>query len=136
MPQTAIRPSRLSGADGRLQVVAADVVEVDVDTVRGGLAQLLGDRAVLVVERRVEAVLLDEELDLLVGAGRADDPGGALELGDLADLAADGAGRAGDEDRVALLEGGGAQQTGVGGEAGHAEDAEVGGERARRPGRP
>src|SRR5690606_13703362 len=70
----------VEGADGRLQVVAADVVEVDVDPVRGGLPQLVADLAVLVVEGGVEAVLLHEEFDLLVGAGGADDPRGALEL--------------------------------------------------------
>ncbi|CAM5299366.1 hypothetical protein SFUMM280S_10634 [Streptomyces fumanus] len=42
--------------------------------------------------------------------------------------AAHGARGAGDEDRVALLEGGGAQQADVGGQAGHAEHAEVRGQ--------
>jgi hypothetical protein len=37
-------------ADRCLQVIAADIVEVDVDSVGRGLLQLLGDRAALVVE--------------------------------------------------------------------------------------
>lgn len=49
-------------------MLAADVVEEDVDAIRRGLGQLLGDRPVLVVERCVVAVLLDEQLGLLVGA--------------------------------------------------------------------
>ncbi len=111
-------------------MVAADVVEVDVDPVRGGGAELLPHGAVLVVERGVEAVLVDEQLHLLRRAGGADHPRGALELGELPDLAADGAGGTGDEDGVALLEGGGAQQSGVGGEPGHAQHPQV-----RREGR-
>ena len=42
-------------ADRGLEVVAADVVEVDVDAVGRRLAQQVGDAAVLVVERGVEA---------------------------------------------------------------------------------
>lgn len=61
----------------------------------------------------------------------ADDPRGALEPGDLADLAADGTRGAGHEDGVALLERADPQQTRVRRQAGHAEDAEV---RAQRRG--
>ena len=39
-PQIATRPCSRSAAERRLQVVAADVVEVDVDAVRRGLRQL------------------------------------------------------------------------------------------------
>ncbi len=111
--------------DGGFEVLAADVVEVDVDPVRCGLLQLVLDGAALVVEGGVEAVALDQLADLLVGPGRADDAGGALEPGDLADEAAHGAGGAGDEHRVALLEGGDLQEARVGREPGHAEDAQV-----------
>ncbi len=53
----ATEPER---ADGRLEVLAADVVEVDVDALGGGLPQLPPDGPVLVVERRVEAEVVDE----------------------------------------------------------------------------
>jgi hypothetical protein len=47
----------LSAPIAACQVLAPDVVEEDVDAVRRRLRQLLGDRPVLVVERRVVAVL-------------------------------------------------------------------------------
>ena len=66
---------------------------------------------------------------LLGRAGAADDPAGAQRLGDLADGAADGAGRAGDEDDVALAQAGDPGQARVCREAGHPEHAQVGGGR-------
>src|SRR3954463_521976 len=70
----------------------------------------------LVVERRVVAVLLDEQLDLLVRARAADHPAGALQLGGLADLGADDACSTRDEGGVALLDLREALQPDVGGE--------------------
>ena len=43
-PQIATRPLRPQRADRGLEVVAADVVEVDVDPIGRGLAQKLGER--------------------------------------------------------------------------------------------
>jgi hypothetical protein len=53
-------PERAERADRRLQVIAADVVEVDVDAVRRGGRELLGDGGGVVVERHVETEVLDE----------------------------------------------------------------------------
>src|SRR6185437_6530952 len=68
---------------GRVQVIGADVVEIDVDAIRRRLAQLVHDGAVPVVERGVEPDLA-EPADLLVASRAADHPPGALEPGDLA----------------------------------------------------
>jgi len=80
-------------------------------------------------ERGVEAVLLFQQLDLLVRARAADHPSGALQFGDLTDLAADRARGARDEDRVALLDLREPGQPDVRGEAGDAEHTQVGGQR-------
>ena len=63
--------AQAQGVDRRREVLAADVVEVDVDAVRRGLAQQLGDRAVVVVERGVEAELVAQPRDLLGRARRS-----------------------------------------------------------------
>ena len=117
-------------ADRGLEVLAADVVEVDVD--RSVLAQLLADRAVVVVEGGVEAELLGQPAHLLGGAGRADHLRGAEVACHLAGERADGTGRTGHEDDVALLHLRDAGQPDVRRQAGHAEDPEVGGGRDRR----
>ncbi len=111
---------------GGVQVVGADVVEVDVDAVGRGLAQLFQDRARPVVEGGVAADLA-QPADLVLAARAADHPGGALDLGDLAGHAAHRAGRAGDEHHVALFQLGDVEQAHVGGQRGHAEHAQVGG---------
>ena len=51
--------------DRRLEVLAADVVEVDVDAVRRGGRQQLGDPPVVVVEGRVEAEVAEQQRHLL-----------------------------------------------------------------------
>lgn len=118
-------------ADRGLQVLAADVVEVDVDAIgRGGL-ELLCDRAVVVVERGVEADLVQQIADLLRGSGAADDPGRAAQLGDLTDQRTHRSGRTGDEHDVAFLLLGDVDEPDVRGHAGHAGHVEVG---ARRSG--
>ena len=127
-----MRPPSRSEPDRGLEVLTADVVEVDVDAVGRRLAQLLRDRAVLVVERRVEPEVLDDVAHLLGRAGAADDPARAERLGDLADRAAHGAGRARHEDDVAGLDLRDAGQADVRREPGHPEHAEVGGCRCDR----
>jgi 6-phospho-beta-glucosidase len=112
------------------QVVAADVVEVDVDALGRGLAELAEDGGGLVVEGGVEADLA-QPADLFIAAGAADHPGGALELGDLAGHAAHRAGRAGDEHYVARLQRGDVEQADVGRQRGHAEHPQV--SRRRQP---
>ena len=121
-------PVEVEGRDGRLEVVAAHVVEVHVDTVGRRVLELTTHVAVLVVERRVEAALLGA-LHLLRRTGRTDDARRALELRDLPHERTDGTRRARDEDRVARLELGRAQQAAVRGDARHAQHAEVRGRR-------
>ena len=105
-------------------MLAADVVEVDVDPVRSSVAERVGHRPRAVVERRVETELVDEHGDLLVRAGAPDHPV-PLELGDLGGEAADGAGRGRDPHDVIGAQLGDVEQPGVRGQAGAAEDTEV-----------
>src|SRR5690606_6293020 len=113
----AVGPER---GDGGLQVVGADVVEVDVDAVRGRLLEQIAHGSPPVVERGVEAELPGHVGDLLVGSDAADDPGGALEPGELPGQAAHRAGGGRDEDHVAFLHPGDVEQPDVRGEARHA----------------
>ena len=101
------------GGEGGVEMVAADIVEIDVDALRRGLHQLLDDRAGLVVDRGVGAELAHPGA-FVRAAGRADH-GHALRLGDLDDRRADRAGRGRDEDDVALLRLGDAEQAEIGG---------------------
>ena len=112
----------------RVEGFAADVLEVDVDAVRAGLGELLAEVGVLVVDAGVEAVGADHVLALVLGAGHADHAA-ALELGDLADHLADGAGGGGYHHGFALLRLADFIQAHVGGEAGHAEHAHGGADR-------
>jgi len=89
-------------------VVAADVVEIDVDALGGDAHQRRADRLGLVVDGVVDADGLQVR-DLVGAAGRADHDV-ALGLGDLADDLADRAGGAGDEHHVPVLQGGHPQQ--------------------------
>jgi hypothetical protein len=86
-------PERLHGADRRLEVLAAHVVELDVDAVGGRLPQGLVGRRFLIVEGGVEAQLVPQEADLLPGADAADRLA-ARDPRQLPDHAADGARRA------------------------------------------
>ena len=106
-------------------MVAADVVEVDVDPVRCGFPQQLRDRACVVVERRVEAELAEQLRDLFRRA-RAPDHPVAAQLRELGDDAPDGARRRRHPDLVALTEAGHPQEARVRREAVGAEQAEVG----------
>ena len=77
------------GADGRLEMVAPDVVEVDVDAVGRSLPQQVGDATVLFVgEGRIEAEVAQQVVDLLLRARTADDAARPQGLGNLADGAA------------------------------------------------
>ena len=69
-PQSAARPCSRKRADGRLQVLAADVVEEDVDAVGRRRRELLGHRAVVVVERGGEAELPVSQAHLLRASRR------------------------------------------------------------------
>lgn len=54
----------VEGRHRGLQVVATDVVEIDVDAVGRSRRELFADVTILVVERGVEAEVLDEQAHL------------------------------------------------------------------------
>ena len=111
--------------DRRLQVVAADVVEVDVDPLRSGLLQRRQQRPGLVVDRSVESRVVQEPAHLLRTARAPDDQRRALEPGQLSRQRTDRPSRCGHEHPVPGTELSDAQQPRVGGEAGHTEDPQV-----------
>ena len=103
--------------------VAADIVEIDVDALRRRGPQRLVGRAVLVIDRGVEAEFGGQPVALVLAAGDADDVA-SLDLGDLADDRADRAGGGRDHDGLAFLGLADIEQAEIGGEAGDAVDAE------------
>lgn len=113
----------VDGLERRLEVAAADVLKVNVDALGRQPGQRVRGVLLLVVEAGVEAELLGDEVELLVGADGADD-GEALALGDLADDLADGAGGGAHEDGLAGLGFPDLVQAGPGREPGHAEGPE------------
>src|SRR5690606_7474699 len=117
-------PAHVHARQGRVQVSAADVLEIDVDAVRRGRLQRLGERLGLVVDHRVQPDLVLQPADLVVGAGGADHVA-ALDLGDLGGDRANRAGGGGDEHLLAVLQGADVQQAAVGGEAGHPQGVHV-----------
>ena len=104
---------------GRLELRPADVVEVDVDPV--GERVLRGGHVVVV---RLDPERL-QPLDLLGRPGAADHAQ-PLELRDLRGDRADGARRAGDPERLALLDAADVDEPDPGGQPGHPEHAERG----------
>lgn len=113
----------VEGLEGRLEVIAANVLKVHVNTLGcealEGVVRGLG----LVVEAGVEAKLVEDEVELLVAADGANDLD-ALSLGELADNLADSAGGGGDEDGFTLLGLADVVEALVGGHTGHAESAD------------
>src|SRR5665647_3512118 len=67
--------------DGGLEMVAPDVVEVDVDALGCSIGQALADRCRLVVDGRVETGLIQKPGGLVGAARAADDERSALEAG-------------------------------------------------------
>src|SRR5262249_16853408 len=74
----------------RFQNVAADIVEIDVDSLGRRGAQRLEHRAILVVDRGVEAEFGCQPAAFVLAAGNADHAT-TLDPGDLSDEGADGA---------------------------------------------
>ncbi|MCY1298223.1 hypothetical protein D9M70_476970 [compost metagenome] len=111
--------------------MAADILEIAVDAfgARGG--ELLGEIRSAVIDRRIEAEHVANE-SALVRTTRNADRARALDAGDLADGRADGAACGGHDDRLARLRLADRQQSCIGGEAGHAQNAERGRQRCRR----
>ena len=90
-----------------------------------------GDVLGLVVDRCVEAELVDDPAALLRPAGDPDHAA-SLDPRDLAGDAADAAGRGRDDDRLAVARTADFEHPEVGGQPRDAERAEVGGQRAKR----
>src|SRR5581483_4848922 len=103
--------------------LAADVLEVDVDALRTGLAKLPGEVAGLVVDAGVEPQLVGDVAALFGSAGDSD-RAAALDLGDLSDHRADGSGCRRDDHRLAGLGLADLEQAEVGSQARHAEPAD------------
>ncbi len=114
--------------DRTLQMVPAHVVDDGVDPVRCRLRQQLADRAVVVVEGRVETEFTGQPCDLRGRARAADDPSGAEEPGDPAHRRSDPARGGGDEQVLARPELQCAGERHIGGQARAAEDGEMGGQ--------
>ena len=106
-----------------VELLAADVVVVDVNTLRGEALQRVVGRLLLVVPSSVETELLGDVLQLGIVANTADDRQ-ALVLGQLAHQRADGTSGRGDEDGLALLGLADLKKTGVGRQSGHAQSAD------------
>ena len=124
---------RVHPAQRRFQMVAADVVEVDVDALGRGLLQRLANGRDLVVDHGVQADLVAQPARLVLGAGRAHH----VTALDLRDLGSDrtyrtGSGR--DEHLLAFLELADVQQAAVGREPRHAQGMHVDGQRQIRIG--
>jgi len=111
-----------------LEVLAADVLIVDVDALRGETGQRSSGLLSLVVEATVEAELLDDVVKLLVRAHGSNDLQ-TLALGQLADELAHGTGGRRHEDGLALLGLANVVQGRVGGQTRHTqrtqEDADI-----------
>ena len=108
--------AHLQRVQGRDEMIAADVVEVQVDAVRSRRRQALREVGP-VVDALVEAELVDEDAGLLRAAGAPDHPGSAEQPGELARGAAHRAGRGGDEHHVAFAHLARPAEPDVGGEA-------------------
>ena len=103
---------------------AADVVEVDVDTVGAEFlqfAEIVVGR--FVIESGVEAEFVGEVGDLFIRAGNADDAA-TFQFRDLSHRGADRSSGAGDNDGFARLGVADIEQAEIGGQSGHAEDAQ------------
>ena len=111
-------------------MIAADIVEIDVDALGRRLAHGVGEIARrLVVDGVVDLRHVLQPFALRLRTGGADH-GAALGLGDLADHRAHRARGGGDEHRLAVFQFTDLEQACVGGEPRHAERAQIGRERS------
>ncbi len=102
---------------------AADVLEIDVDAVRAGVGQLSREVRRAPVEAHVEAERAGD-VAAFFGVARDADHAAAFQLRDLADGGAHRAARGGHHDRFARLRLADLQESRIGGEARHPEDAQ------------
>src|SRR6516164_3224645 len=126
--------------EARLEDVAADIVEINVDAVRRRGLERLEDIAFLVVDRGIEAEFGREPAALFLAAGDTDDAA-ALDPGDLADDRTHRARGGGNYHGLAGLRLADVEQAEIGGQPGDAVHAEQIGHRldlrqfAQMPGR-
>src|SRR5439155_13896934 len=102
---------------------AADIVEINIDAFRCRGPQRLEYRAVLVIDRGIEAEFRSQPVALVLAAGDADDAA-ALYFSDLADDRPNRAGGGRDHDGLAGLRLADIEQSEIGGEPGDTVDAE------------
>ena len=112
----------------RLPHGAADVLEIDIDALRAGSRQVLGEIGRAMIDRGVETQLL-AHMPALVGAAGDADGAGAGHFGELPDQRADRAARGRDDHGLARFRLADRVQARIGREAGHAEHAEPGRDR-------
>jgi hypothetical protein len=108
----------------RLQMVARDVVEVDVDSLGCRLQEVVDDGAVPIVERRVQVQVVEQVADLGRRA-RTPDHAVTAELGDLGGQASHRAGRRRHPDNVPFAQSRGVDEPRVGSQPHPAERPEV-----------
>jgi len=109
--------------DGGLELLAADVLVVDVDAVGREALEGVDGLLLLVVEAAVEAELLDDEVELLILTDGADDSQ-ALVLGELPNELPNRTSGGGDEDGLALLGEADVVEGRVCGQTGHTKGTE------------
>ena len=115
---------RVHHRQDRVEDLAADVLEVDVDALGAGRLQVALEVARLVVDAGIEAEFLHDVVALRLAAGDAD-RAAAPGLGELADHAADRAGGGGHHDRLPGLRRADFLHAEPGRESRHAEAAQV-----------
>ena len=110
--------------NGGLQMIATNVVVVDVNAIGGCLPKQLGTRTVVIVESGVEAELTQPG-NLSVSASRTNDPRGTEQPCQLTNHRSDGSGSSRDEDGVTSLHLGGTGQASVGSEPSHSQHTQI-----------
>src|SRR5580700_10114554 len=115
----------------RVQYLSADILEVNIDTVRTGRLQTFSQIGLAMVEAGVKTKFIPNKPAFLFATGNADDPA-AFDLGDLADDRTDSARSRCDNNCLSGLWFSDVQQTGIGGETRHTEHTECVGKRDER----
>ncbi|MNM51399.1 hypothetical protein D3C81_624570 [compost metagenome] len=114
----------IQAAEHGIKNVAADIVEVDVDTFRAFTLEAFEDILGLVVNDAVEAQFVFQVLTFLFAPGDPHHPA-TFELGNLSGNAAHGTGGSGEHHGFTFLGSADVEQGEVGGHAGHAQGGQV-----------
>jgi len=113
-----VRPHRLLNG-------AADVLKIDVDPLRAGTLELFGEVGRAVIDASIEAQLAGDEMALLGSTGDSDNAA-ALDLCDLPDDRADGAGGSCNDDSLSRFRLADFEKPHIRGHPGHSENAQGG----------